>query len=353
MGAHKSWPHSNGLMRIGRELRDTVLGLGWGLDAIRSGDFQQQMRRMLNRDRSGSAEGIATSVPEFLPPGLRAVRCWCAPGDRLHDPIDLSAYDLCPVSKFTYNTTRSECFGLPIARTQVRWCCVWAGTRSRKFSLAEKMRGAPWLCRSPLMHADVVLVAIPRGGVPVAVEISAHLSLPVHVLVVERIQAPMHDAWQQRLSIGAIAPGGVEVLDNERIAEFGISPEDARLAVECSRHAHRTTEAFYATAPPLASLQGRTVILVDDAIETAATIRAAIKSLRKMEASQIVIAVPAISEPVYQQISGLTSLVFCLKKPPAGGAPHACFSHLPARARSQSRTIGTGPRKERAWLKSR
>jgi len=176
---------------------------------------------------------------------------------------------------------------------------------------------------------DVVLVAIPRGGVPVATEISARLSLPLQVLVAERIQAPYHDAWQQRLSIGAVAPGGVQVLDTARISELGIPTSDAELALKCSRMEQTTKETLYAGTLPTIPMCGRTVILIDDAIETGSTVRAAMQALQAQEPARVYVAALAVHEPAYRTLSTLATQVYCLARPPAGVAPHTFLSEFP------------------------
>ena len=176
---------------------------------------------------------------------------------------------------------------------------------------------------------DVLLMAIPRGGVPVAVEISKHMSLPLHVLVVEKIQAPWHEAWQQRQSIGAAGPGGVLILDTSEISKLALPEEEVNLAAKCSKNDQAHKEELYAVGSTFVPLQDQTILLVDDAIQTGTTMQAAIQYLRKMKASQIVVVAPVSSRTAYRQLCGLADQILCPKLAPEGIAVHASYARFP------------------------
>jgi len=175
---------------------------------------------------------------------------------------------------------------------------------------------------------DLLLMAIPRGGVPVAMEISRQMSLPLHVLVVEKIQAPWHEAWQQRESIGAVGPGGVSILDADRIAKLAIPEEEVKLATRCTKNDQAHKEELYAVGSPSVSIQEHTIILVDDAIQTGASMRAAIQYLRKMKPARIVIATPVSSQSAYGELSRLADQLICATQAPEGTAVHVCYARF-------------------------
>ena len=176
---------------------------------------------------------------------------------------------------------------------------------------------------------DVLLMAIPRGGVPVCVEISRRMSLPLYVLVVEKIQAPWHEAWQIRQTIGAAGPGGVSMLDADTIAKLVIPDQEVTLATECAKNDQAHKEALYAVASPSVSVRGRTVVLIDDAVQTGMTMRVAVQFLRKMKPLKVVIAVPVCSQTAYRELCGLADHVLCPVQVAEGVAAHVLYARFP------------------------
>jgi predicted phosphoribosyltransferase len=135
---------------------------------------------------------------------------------------------------------------------------------------------------------DVMVLALPRGGVPVACEVAQALQAPLDVFVVRKLGAPGHE----ELAMGAIASGGVRVLNRDVVEGLNI-PEnviDAVAARELRELERR--ERAYRDDRPAPDVQGRTVILVDDGIATGSTMKAAVEALRQLEARRIVVAVP-------------------------------------------------------------
>jgi putative phosphoribosyl transferase len=158
---------------------------------------------------------------------------------------------------------------------------------------------------------DTIVLALPRGGVPVAREIALALAAPLDVLVVRKLGLP----WQPELAAGAIAPGGVLVLNREVRAEI---PELDRvlepvMAQELQELARRET-AYRHGRPPL-QVRGRTVILVDDGIATGATMEAAALALRAMHAGSIVIAVPVAPPATLRRLARHADRVVCPEQP--------------------------------------
>jgi putative phosphoribosyl transferase len=135
---------------------------------------------------------------------------------------------------------------------------------------------------------DVVVLGLPRGGVPVAFEVARELGAPLDVFLVRKLGVPQHE----ELAMGAIASGGARVVNQSIVAGFGIS--EAVMAKVAARETHelaRREHLFRGHRPPL-PVKDRTVILVDDGIATGATMRAAIAALRLRQARSIVVATP-------------------------------------------------------------
>jgi putative phosphoribosyl transferase len=137
-------------------------------------------------------------------------------------------------------------------------------------------------------RADVLVLALPRGGVPVGAEVARALKAPLEVFVVRKLGLP----GREELAMGAIASGGVRVLNRDVVESMGI-PEDVIDAVAAreSRELIRRENA-YRDDRPMPEVRGRTVILVDDGIATGSTMKAAIEALRHLGAVHIVVAVP-------------------------------------------------------------
>jgi predicted phosphoribosyltransferase len=137
-------------------------------------------------------------------------------------------------------------------------------------------------------RSDVVVLALPRGGVPVAFEVAQALNVPLDVFIVRKLGVPGHE----ELAMGAIASGGVQVLngsviDSLRIPHAAIEAVAARERRELERR-----ERAYRNGRSAPDVQGRTVILVDDGIATGSTMRAAVEALRQLEAGRIIVATP-------------------------------------------------------------
>jgi len=135
---------------------------------------------------------------------------------------------------------------------------------------------------------DAVVLALPRGGVPVGFEVSQALHAPLDVFVVRKLGVP----GQEELAMGAIASGGVRILNRTIIDGLAISPEqiDAVAARE-QRELERREQAYRGASGPL-DVRDRTAILVDDGVATGSTMRAAVAALRQKGPGKIVVAVP-------------------------------------------------------------
>jgi putative phosphoribosyl transferase len=158
---------------------------------------------------------------------------------------------------------------------------------------------------------DVMVLALPRGGVPVAREIARSLHVPLDVFLVRKLGTP----GQEELAMGAIASGGVRVLNQEVVQSMGVPQRviDAITAQEVRELARR--ERLYREGRPAPDVNGRTVILVDDGLATGATMRAAIAALRQAKPKRIVVAVPIAAVPTRQEFAGEVDEMVCLHTP--------------------------------------
>lgn len=133
-----------------------------------------------------------------------------------------------------------------------------------------------------------VVLALPRGGVPVAAEIAAALNVPLDVLPVRKLGAPR----QEELAMGAIASGGARVLNDDVIQSLAISPQLVESVTQRELHELERRERLYRGARPATTLTNRTVILVDDGLATGSTMQAAVNAVQQQHPARIVVAVP-------------------------------------------------------------
>ena len=158
---------------------------------------------------------------------------------------------------------------------------------------------------------DVLVLALPRGGVPVAYEVARALQAPLDVFIVRKLGVPGYE----ELAMGAVATGGVRVLNEEIVRGLGI-PEyviDAVTTWERQELARR--ERLYRGERPPPDVRGRTVILVDDGLATGATMHAAIAALRQQQPARIVVAVPTASREVCDAFRAEADDVICAITP--------------------------------------
>jgi predicted phosphoribosyltransferase len=144
----------------------------------------------------------------------------------------------------------------------------------------------------------VLVLALPRGGVPVAAEVAKRLNVPLDVFVVRKLGLPGHP----ELAMGAIASGGVRVFNGQVMNSFRI-PDEVVNAVTAEEliEIQRREKAYRDDLPPL-ELEGKTIILVDDGIATGSTMLAAVAALRQLNAARIVVAAPVIAGSTYYEI---------------------------------------------------
>jgi len=154
---------------------------------------------------------------------------------------------------------------------------------------------------------DVVVLALPRGGVPVAYEVAKVLDAPLDVFVVRKLGVPGHE----ELAMGAIASGGVLVLDEGIVERLGISESEIQRAVEAElRELSRREEAYRRGREP-PDVAGKTVILVDDGLATGSTMRAAALAVRRLAPARGVVAVPVASAETCSEFRDVVDEVVC------------------------------------------
>jgi predicted phosphoribosyltransferase len=165
--------------------------------------------------------------------------------------------------------------------------------------------------KSYVGRSDLLVLALPRGGVPVAYEVARALNAPLDIMIVRKLGVP----GQEELAMGAIGSGGVRVLNDHVVESMEISNEAIeRVAAREQRELARREQLYRGGCPPF-DAKGRTVIIVDDGIATGSTIRAAAKGLRKMGPARIIIAVPVAPASTVRQLEQEVDEVVCLTTP--------------------------------------
>lgn len=162
-----------------------------------------------------------------------------------------------------------------------------------------------------LKGRDVVVLALPRGGVPVGYEVARASGAPLDVFLVRKLGLPGH----RELAMGAIASGGVRVLNDEVVGWYRI-PESVidAVAQEEQGELERREREYRAGRPPVA-LKGRTVILVDDGLATGSTMKAAVQAVRAHAPAHIIVAVPVGSPDTCQEFADIADEIVCARAP--------------------------------------
>lgn len=160
-------------------------------------------------------------------------------------------------------------------------------------------------------RGDVVVLALPRGGVPVGYEVAAALEAPLDVFLVRKLGVP----GQEELAMGAIASGGTVVVNDDVIRGLGIQPEVVRRVAEREGRELARREVAYREGRPPADLAGRVAILVDDGLATGSTMLAAVQAVREKGPARIVVAVPAAPVSTCRGLEAVVDDVVCATTP--------------------------------------
>jgi putative phosphoribosyl transferase len=165
-------------------------------------------------------------------------------------------------------------------------------------------------CRDELSSEEVIVLGLPRGGVPVAFEVALALHRPLDVFFVRKLGVP----GEEELAMGAVASGGMVVLQPDVLRAFRISQETIDAAAFRERVEVERREIAYRDGRPPAVLEGRSVILVDDGLATGATMKAAVRALRPI-ARRILVAVPVAAAATCAELRPEVDRLFCLEMP--------------------------------------
>ncbi|WP_013321307.1 phosphoribosyltransferase [Gloeothece verrucosa] len=160
-------------------------------------------------------------------------------------------------------------------------------------------------------RSDVLVLALPRGGVPVAFEIAKKLHLPLDVCLVRKLGVP----GRKELAMGAIGAGGVRVINQEIVGWLNISDEIIEQVADSEQIELERRDRLYRENRPFPDLEKQTIILVDDGIATGSTVRAAIATLKQHHPSKIIIAVPVAPPETCQELNSEVDQVICWQQP--------------------------------------
>jgi len=173
-------------------------------------------------------------------------------------------------------------------------------------------------------NPDAVVVALPRGGVPVAAEVARSLGLPLDIFLVRKLGVPGHE----ELAMGAIASGGGVILNREIVDACGIAEGQIRVTAQREEYEMARRETLYRGSAPRIPLTGRDVLLVDDGLATGATMRAAVRAIRLERPASIVAAVPVGAVDSCQALRSAVDHLFCPQQPEPFGAVGAFYDRF-------------------------
>jgi erythromycin esterase-like protein/predicted phosphoribosyltransferase len=205
---------------------------------------------------------------------------------------------------------------------------------------------------------DVVLLALPRGGVPVAYEVARALDAPLDVFLVRKLGVPGHE----ELALGAIATGGTRVLNTQLVESLGLPNEWIEAIDAKERRELERRERLYREGRPPPDVTGRTAILVDDGLATGSTMLAAVEAIRQDDPAKVVVAVPVADPEVCRALGSVADDVVCVSTPQPFGAVGAWYEDFSQTtddevrgllARARKPPADTGPRTVRPVTGSR
>lgn len=158
---------------------------------------------------------------------------------------------------------------------------------------------------------DVIVLGIPRGGLPVAFEVAKVIQAPIDVFLVRKLGVPTHE----ELAMGAIAQGGIQYLNTDIINNTGVADEDIQAVVVKEQQELERRYAKYRGSRKPYNVKNKTVILVDDGLATGATARAAVLALRTQAPKKIIVAAPVSARDTYEEMAQIADEVICIETP--------------------------------------
>jgi putative phosphoribosyl transferase len=177
-----------------------------------------------------------------------------------------------------------------------------------------------------LDRPDAIVLGLPRGGVPVALEVAGFLSAPLDVFLVRKLGLPGHT----ELAMGAIASGGICLLDEPTLAAQTVSPARLKQTLEQETTELERQTKLYRGTRPLPELSGRLVILVDDGVATGFSIRAAIEAIRRFHPSWLIVAIPVGPMETCDELEEVADEVVCPLRPSPFQAVGLWYEHFEA-----------------------
>jgi putative phosphoribosyl transferase len=181
----------------------------------------------------------------------------------------------------------------------------------------------------------VVVVALPRGGVPVGYQVAASLKAPLDILVVRKLGVP----GREELAFGAIANGGVKVLSTDLIKEFRLPEPVIEVITEREEREIQRQEQQFRGDRPFPVLEGRTVILVDDGLATGATMLAGIRALRERKPARLIVAVPVAASGTCEELRGEADEIVCAATPEPFRSVSAWYENFPQTSDEEVRVL--------------
>lgn len=180
----------------------------------------------------------------------------------------------------------------------------------RQLAAALREQAASGAIPASALRVPALVLALPRGGVPVAFEVARAFDLPLDVLIVRKLGVP----GQEELAFGAVAWGGTVVLNPGVVRAFALRPEEIDRIAQRERQEIQRREALYRRGRPALAVEGHPVILVDDGLATGATMLAAVRALRP-RAAHILVAVPVGSPGSCEELGREADAALCLERP--------------------------------------
>jgi putative phosphoribosyl transferase len=176
---------------------------------------------------------------------------------------------------------------------------------------AEAGRSLAWRLQKYADREDVVVLGIPRGGVPVAFEVAKALNAPMDIFFLRKLGVPGHN----ELALGAISSGGLRVLDGRVVRALRLSSHDIEMITLKEERELRRCESLYRGDRKPTSLTGKTAILVDDGIATGATFLVGIRALRQSGPAEIVVAIPVAAPEARRRLAPEVDAFVCVAEP--------------------------------------